>query len=368
MELTNREWKEFSIVEIFDSIQRGKRLKKNDHIGGNIPYTSSTALNNGIDAFIGNDKNVRIFKNCLTLANSGSVGSTFFQPFNVVASDHVTMLDNANFNKYIYLFLATMVTRLNEKYSFNREINDTRIKKEKILLPINSDRKPDYVFMENFMKQKENEFLEKYKKYVTGKESEIKQDFLTDNIEWKEFLFPDIFEIKNGFYNKKPTSSGNGKIPFLGATANKNGVTEYYTLSEIEDNSKIGFGKNEPLSKKLFKGNCIVVTNNGSVGYAYYQVSEFTCSHDVNPLYLKNENLNPYIAKFLITTIEQQRVCFEYARKWRPMRMKKSKILLPVNSENKPDFQYMENYIKTLENEKLKRYLDYKKLNISEYK
>ena len=136
MELTNRVWKEFSLTEVFTEIQRGKRLKKDDHIHGNMPYISSTASNNGIDGFVGNKIRVRIFENCLTLANSGSVGSTFYQPFNVVASDHVTKLENENFNKHIYLFLATMVSRLNEKYSFNREINDQRIKKEKILKEI----------------------------------------------------------------------------------------------------------------------------------------------------------------------------------------------------------------------------------------
>jgi len=179
------------------------------------------------------------------------------------------------------------------------------------------------------------------------------------NRKWKEFLFPEIFEIKNGFYNKKPISSGNGKIPFLGATANNNGITEYYTLSEIEENSKIGYGKNESLNQKIFKGNCIAVTNNGSVGYAYYQASEFTCSHDVNPLYLRNKTLNPYIAKFLITIIEQQRVCFEYARKWRPKRMKKSKILLPINDKNEPDYAFMENYVESLERKKITEYKNF---------
>lgn len=363
MELENRDWKAFSLTNIFSAIQRGKRLKKDDHIEGNIPYASSRAFNNGIDGFIGNKNGVRTFENCLTIANSGSVGSTFYQPYNVVASDHVTKLENQNFNKYIYLFLATMTSRVSGKYGFNREINDQRIKKEKILLPITSNGKPDYDFMESYMKQKETELLEAYKNHLSTLKPSVE---VKSAVEWKEFLFPDIFEIKNGFYNKKPISSGNGTIPFLGATQNNNGITEFYTMSEIEQNSKIGYGKNEPLNKKIFKGNCIAVTNNGSVGFAYYQIADFTCSHDINPLYLKNENLNHFIAKFLITAIEQQKVCFEYARKWRPMRMKKSKILLPVNSQDKPDFVYMENYIKTLEYEKLKQYLDYKKLNTND--
>lgn len=157
-----KDWKEFSLINIFNEIQRGKRLKKDNHINGLIPYASSTALNNGIDGFIGNTENIRIFKNCLTLANSGSVGATFYHPYNVIASDHVTKLQNKNFNKYVYLFLATMVSRLNEKYSFNREINDMRIKKEKVFLPINKKGNPDYQYMEDYMKYLEYQKLKEY--------------------------------------------------------------------------------------------------------------------------------------------------------------------------------------------------------------
>ncbi|WP_082210641.1 N-6 DNA methylase [Flavobacterium sp. ABG] len=167
--LENKEWSEFYLKEIFTEIQRGKRLKKDDHKRGEMPYVSSTAMNNGIDGFISNNNGVRIFKNCLTIANSGSVGATFFQPFSFVASDHVTKLQNDNFNKFIYLFTASVTKRLSEKYSFNREINDQRIKREKILLPINKNGEPDYDFMENFIKKLVCEKLTKYIERKTTK-------------------------------------------------------------------------------------------------------------------------------------------------------------------------------------------------------
>lgn len=176
---------------------------------------------------------------------------------------------------------------------------------------------------------------------------------------WGEFLFIDIFEIKKGFYNKKPESLGNGTIPFLGATANNNGITGYYTYAEIESSSRIGYGSNEPIEMKLFKKNCIAVTNNGSVGHAYYQQEDFTCSHDINPLYLKDYDLNEALAKFLITCIEMQKVCFQYSRKWRPKRMIKSKILLPINNEGNPDYFFMEQYILQKEVYKLDIYKSY---------
>ena len=127
--LSRTKWKVFFFTEVFTEIKRGKRLKKADHIDGTRPYVSSTAYNNGVDGFIGNDGGVRIFENCLTLANSGSVGSAFFHKYEFVASDHVTKLKRDGLDKYAYLFLIPLVSRLSEKYSFNREINDDRIKR-----------------------------------------------------------------------------------------------------------------------------------------------------------------------------------------------------------------------------------------------
>ena len=177
--------------------------------------------------------------------------------------------------------------------------------------------------------------------------------------EWKCFNFTDVFDIQKGFYNKKPETSDSEHIPFLGATANNNGVTGWCSRKVIEDASRTGDDKNEPLSRKLFSGGCIAVTNNGSVGHAYYWPHEFTCSHDINPLFLRNRIITAPLAMFLIGAIEKQAVCFEYARKWRPARMIKSRIMLPVTDTGDPDYQFMEDYIRELMDRKYKQYQDY---------
>ena len=146
-------WKAFYFTEVFTEIQRGKRLKKADHEQGNTPYASSTSLNNGIDGFVGNDGSVRKFDDCLTLANSGSVGCAFYHQYTFVASDHVTKLKRTGLDKYAYLFMIPIINRLSEKYSFNREINDERIKREKLLLPATDKGEIDFAFMSAFMKE-----------------------------------------------------------------------------------------------------------------------------------------------------------------------------------------------------------------------
>jgi len=160
--LSHKEWKEFFLVDIFKYIKRGKRLTKKNQKSGDIPYVSSSSLNNGVDNFICNEKGVRKFNNCLSVANSGSVGCCFYEPFEYVASDHVTCLKNENMNKYIYLFLSALISRLKEKYNFNREINDSRILREKVLLPVNKVGDPDYKYMEQYIKNIEYQKINRY--------------------------------------------------------------------------------------------------------------------------------------------------------------------------------------------------------------
>ena len=179
---------------------------------------------------------------------------------------------------------------------------------------------------------------------------------MTDTIDistWKEFAFSDIFEIRKGFYNKKPEQLDKGDIPFLGATDSNNGVTGWYTLDEIQTSTKTGAGPNSPLTSKLFPGNAVCVTNNGSVGHAYFQPRQFTCSHDVNPLYRRDGAFNVYTGLFVASVIMHDKYRWQYGRKWRPARMINSKMRLPATASGDPDWQFMEDFIKSLNHKPL---------------
>jgi len=183
--------------------------------------------------------------------------------------------------------------------------------------------------------------------------------------DWKEFKLNKIFTLKGGFYNKKPEHSEDGTIPFLGSTENNNGVTEYYSLTDIISWDKVGEPDNT-IEDKLFSGNCIAVTVNGSVCNAFYQKDQFTCSHDITQLCLKHHTMNEYIGQFLCVVIMMDKYRWNYGRK--PHDVKKfglSIIKLPIKNNNDntpiiddnktysdegyiPDWKFMEDYIKSL--------------------
>ena len=60
-----------------------------------------------------------------------------------------------------------MISRLGEKYNFNREISDSRLKREVIMLPVTVDGEPDYDFMVGYMKSLERSLLERYLNFVS---------------------------------------------------------------------------------------------------------------------------------------------------------------------------------------------------------
>lgn len=368
--LKNSNWGEFKIGDIFN-IERSKvhdkiNLKET-HRG--IAHISRTNLDNGLNCIVIDENFKHNPKN--TIVFGAENANFFFQPFNYITGDKMYVISNEKLNRYNSLFIKLMLEHSikHSGFGYGKGLTGNRLKRLSILLPITESGLINWDFMESYMETKEKILLSEYKSYLERKllvmqdreEYLFSEDeFFAKNVKWGNFLIGDLFHVKNGFYNKKPEFFNSGRIPFLGATANNNGITGFSSLEKIEKTSKTGQGKNHSLKEKIFEGNCIAVTNNGSsMGYAYYQKNEFTCSHDINSLYLKEYNLNKYIALFLIVLIEKQKICFEYSRKWRPERMKKSKITIPVTDEGIPDWDFMESYMKKLEYEKVNKYLDY---------
>lgn len=333
--LLRSQWKPFSFTEVFTEIQRGKRLKKADHTEGTVPYVSSTALNNGVDGFVGNEGSVRKFEDCITIANSGSVGSAFFHQYEFVASDHVTQLKRKGLDKYAYLFMVPIINRLSEKYSFNREINDERIKREKILLPINDKGEIDFDFMSSFMQEVEADILKTtlkvFKKRLNANENKM------GGVKWKAFFLEEIAQISSGkdIYERERTS---GQTPYVTATANNNGIGYF-----------VG-NQNETLEKESLS-----VNRNGSVGYCFYHPYDALYGNDTRKL--KPIRNNKYVSLFISMCITNQRAKYGYGYKMGTGRLKRQKILLPIDGNSQPNWDYMEAYMQNLEQQQILEYL-----------
>ena len=310
--------------------------------------------------------------------NAISIGDTtatcFYQDEDFITGDHMVVVRAEWLNKSNGLFIINMLQNEQYKYSYGRAFLIDRIQETRMKLPIqhNPDGTPyidpdctyseegyvpDWQFMEDYMKSLNHKPLTT-KQPVSSAVALIYDD-------WKEFTLNDIFILKGGFYNKKPEHSAEGDIPFLASTESNNGVTEIYNIEDIKGWDKVG-NEDDTLDKKLYKGNCIAVTVNGSVCNAFYQKEQFTCSHDITAFYVRHYKMNPYLAMFLCTIIMKDKYRWSYGRKPHDVKkFGKSVIKLPVQhnpdgtifidekhtySEEGyvPDWQFMEDYIKSL--------------------
>lgn len=296
-----------------------------------INFISRGSSNNGLVGHVKKYQDIEPFKaGLITVTMGGSyLLASFVQPAPFYTAQNVKVLSpKSPMTIQELLFYCAAIQHNRFRYhSHSREANSTF---DNLIVP-SLDEIPLWVGEQAI---------------VSNYEAEVVNEISADRWEW--FRYDEIFDIKKGFYNKKPEDSGVGTIPFIGATETNNGITSMHTLEEIEAASKTGDGPNQDISEKLFEGNCITVSNDGSIGFAFYQEKEFTCSHSVNPLYLKGHTLNKHIAMFLCTLIELEQYRWAYGRKWRPKRMPSSLIKLPVKADGNPDWEFMENYIKSL--------------------
>lgn len=160
--LEDKEWKAFNIDDIF-IVGSGVRLTKDNQKIGNRPFIGSTDSNNGITEFVSNT-NESLDRNVLGVNYNGSVVENFYHPYEAVFSDDVKRLHLKNYedNKFVYLFIKSSILQQKVKYQYGYKFNGERMKRQSIMLPVNSKGEPDYVFMESYMKRKEMEMLKRY--------------------------------------------------------------------------------------------------------------------------------------------------------------------------------------------------------------
>jgi hypothetical protein len=80
------------------------------------------------------------------------------------------------------------------------------------------------------------------------------------------------------------------------------------------------------------------------VGYTNYIEKDFIGSTTLSVG--RNPKLNSFNALFLVTVLDRERYRYSFGRKYKT-NLSKAKVLLPAKN-NMPDWDYMEEYIKSL--------------------
>lgn len=333
-------WREFKIYEIFTTLNVGNKrqvptgasISKKDLVeNGSIPRISVTGVNNGIvgyyDYKLENKSNYRVYRNFISVSFLGTI---FYQEgeCSLDMKVHCLKLIEKELNKYCALYLVSVLRASLKESSYSDQISSTVLPDLTIKLPIDNNGKPDWEYMEQYMKNIEKHVNESLKglKSCSGEKNSIKSDL------WGSFVIEDIFKIKR----PKARSQSNyeeGEIPFVASGNYNNGVLKHLKPKENE---------------LLDKGNCITLSPVD--GSAFYQKKDFLGRGGAGSsiILLYNKNLNENNGIFIATIIH--RVCNKYGYNDMGSQdsLKKEVIKLPMDKSGNPDWDYMEQYIKQL--------------------
>jgi len=151
IELNEEKWRWFVYDDLFE-IERGKGPRKNQLNGtGDTPFVTSSDQNNGWTDFT--DAAPAHNGNTIGVNRNGSVAEAFYQPFPFCSTEDVHIFTpKFDINKYVALFLVTLIKKEKYRYNYGRKWGIARMRTSTIKLPVDKSGQPDWKLMEDYIK------------------------------------------------------------------------------------------------------------------------------------------------------------------------------------------------------------------------
>ena len=155
---------------------------------------------------------------------------------------------------------------------------------------------------------------------------------------WKEFTIGDYFDVYLSSGDLKIDDCEPGNIPLISSGSTNNGIVGY-----IDEK---GDGK-----AQIFKANCITVD---MFCNAFYQNEDFyAVSHGRVNILCPKFKCNLQIGLFICSIIKKEQFKYSYGRAVYSSEIARMIIKLPSTPDNEPDWNYMEQYIKSIKHKPL---------------
>ena len=344
-------WKEFRIKDLFETQKKGNKLQVPTGASvpvqdlledGATPRITVTGSNNGIFGFYDycgkNIADYRVFNNFVSVSFLGTV---FYQEGDATLDMKVHCLKpkGITLNKYTGRFLVGAIRASLRESTYSDQISSSILPEMSIKLPATPDGAPDWAYMESYMASLETKVADSLTLLQAAKDAEKKK---VDTREWREFRVGALFDIKRPAARSKKKYC-EGEINYVSSGAFNNGVAN----------------KLMPLPNELLdRGGCITVSPLD--GSSFYQEEDFLGrgGSGASILILYNSHLNRNNALFICSVIRSSANGFGYTDLLNGENLKSLTIKLPMDKTGQPDWAYMEEYMRKVE-EKAKNVLNY---------
>jgi len=348
-------WGEFKYKEVFNRIEQGRRLKKDDQIDGTIPFVMSGTTNAGVVNYISNP--VASFpKNAITI---DIFGNTFYRNYAFGAGDDTGVYWNdaiAYSSNAMLFFAVAMQKSMMGRFSYGKKLRSSQSEDFTMHLPVTDDGEIDFDFMDSFIAELEAERVAELAAYL--KASRLDNYALNDEeqfalnhyneLEWSTFNLEELFGKSTRGKRLKSADRIPGRLPFVTAGEENEGVSDF-------------IGNNV----HVFSKNTTTIDMFGSAKYRNYEYGG-----DDHIAVVHTECLPMDAAIFVTSSIHKtsHNGQFNYGKNFYAKDADALDVKLPI-SNGKPDYNKMEIIISAIRKMVIKDVVQFsdKKVDSAQY-
>ena len=336
-------WGEFKYKEIFNRIEQGRRLKKDDQIDGTIPFVMSGTTNAGVVNYIANP--VASFpKNAITI---DIFGNTFYRNYAFGAGDDTGVYWNdatAYSSNAMLFFAVAMQKSMMGRFSYGKKLRSSQSENFTMRLPVTDNGFINFDFMESFIAELEAERVAELEAErvaelsayltVSGLDNyELSSDEVQalqnySSLTWKLFNLECLFGKSTRGKRLKGDDRVSGTLPFVTAGEASEGISSYIS-NDVE----------------IFERNTTTIDMFGSAKYRNYKYGA-----DDHIAVVHTENVPMKAAIFLTSAIHKAAHTgkFDYGHNFYAKDADALDIMLPAK-DGKPDYTTMETLISAVQ-------------------
>lgn len=358
--------KSFTLEQLFTASTGDVDLQQKDINGKGTFFINSGVENRGIKGKT--DRKAKIFP-------SGTItidffGNAYYRDFEYKMATHNHVFSLAGEvikDDKVGLYLAVVLSKLSQQFSYNNMATWNKLKTMSILLPVIEHSDPfheytvddiDWQYMHDHISELERDRISELDAYLQA--TGLNDYELTD--EDRKVLSLELTSDEEDDMGNAGGDGGRFKEFFLGG---ENGVFDIYSPKKRFNANTVSFGGKYPY---VARGT----SNNGIRGYitedtqylspantlsfgqdtatVYYQPNAYFTGDKIKVMELKEKTLTPEIAEYFIAVIAKAFSTFSWGQNSFSENVIKSMIIhLPVTSDGEIDFDYMEHYIRAME-------------------
>ena len=161
LQLNTKEWRWFRIGDYFENPYKATAYnaidlisckKENDNA---IAYVTRTDVNNGCKDYVINEGFTDIESgNAITVGDT--TATIYYQENDFICGDHMVVLRSSQLNKYVGLFITSLLNKERFRYNYGRAFNKGILSDTKLKLPATKNAQgeyePDWQWMEDYIK------------------------------------------------------------------------------------------------------------------------------------------------------------------------------------------------------------------------